>query len=300
MIAHTTTEFTTNLQTIVLVIGPHHFGCGGIHVHLSLIALLKSTGQNFFLESHTLGKHLSAEPMIGVALGYEGQKTTLHGWIVEECRFFGGPQGELTTRGEIARRDDETQLGQIVASVADVDSRSQQRVHHGHEATTVGREAGAVGAVFGHVTEAVEEVLARDTYLVQPQSAVVNAVRTLLHAHILDVYTGKTAVLFIAQWHHEGMYAVAFAIDDELGEHRGNVAVLCQPADPELLRQIARRAHHKLTSGLVIDRFGEKTLYIGSVSQLSHGETTSQFVRVDQRDQMLVSLCAHCENGSSK
>src|SRR3954465_1587039 len=94
----------------------------------------------------------------------------------------GGGGGPLEAAVRMADGDGERALGRADRRAADAHPPLDERAEHGEEAARGVLDVARVDAIGRHVRVAVEEVLARDADVVEPQAPVVDAVEPELCA----------------------------------------------------------------------------------------------------------------------
>ncbi|MDR6143925.1 hypothetical protein QE375_003479 [Microbacterium foliorum] len=122
------------------------------------------------------------------------------------------------------------------------------------EATAGAVDRARVSAVDRDVAVLVEQVGAGDAYVVEAQTAVVDAVQSALEPVVLSSDARQVDAVIAAQRHVEAVHPVVDAVRDQLGEHRRRDAVQCGVAEVLLRRAAERRVDDELLRRGVVRR----------------------------------------------
>ena len=150
-----------------------------LHARGERLQLAPLTLRRVLVREH--GVQVLDEPVLRerqrVRLGQRDQQPPLVRAVVHQQRFLLGAGGaELAPLERAADRDRQRHLRRADRRAADADAALDERPEHREEAPRRVLDRAEVGAVLVHLRELVEQVLARDTHLVEPQAAVVDAV----------------------------------------------------------------------------------------------------------------------------
>src|SRR5438067_10635423 len=118
---------------------------------------------------------------------------------------------ELAARQAVTNRDGKRQLGRAQSGTGYTDASGDKRSEHREESPSLVGERTGVWTVGGYRTESIEQRLARDAHLVEPQTSVVNAVETAFLAAVFDPYPGAGSSAFISDRHEEDMHPTSLA-----------------------------------------------------------------------------------------
>ncbi len=139
-----------------------------------------------------------------------------------------------------------------IDGAADADPALDERAEHREEAPVLVLDRAEVDAVLADLRVAVEQVLARDANVVEPDAPVVDAVQAELVAAVLDPDAVADLALLIPQRHEDAVDAALLAAHVELAEDRGHLAVARGVSDVVLAVLVRRRRDHELLGHRVV------------------------------------------------
>lgn len=142
------------------------------------------------------------------------------------------------------------------------------RTHGGREAHVVVLDLRVVRAVATDGRHAIEQIDTRNSHVIKPEAAVVDAVEAHLVPAVLDPDARERRAVGVAQRHEQCVDAVLLVVDRELRKDRRHLRVLRPAADPVLLRRVARRVDDPLVTCTIKDRRRLDAADVRTVPQL--------------------------------
>ena len=233
--------------------------------------------------------------------GEARQQTALVTLVVEQHDLaVADPVGELATLGGVTDGDGQGELGRDGGGAIQRDPALHEGADHGEEAATGARDRRAVHAVLVDIPVAVQQIGPRDADAGEVQAPVVDAVEPALEAIVLAA-DARQEVDAVADRHEERVHAVVDALDDQLREHDGGLAVLRGVAEVVLPGGAERGVDDELVCGLVERGRGADGGDIRPVARLGHGERAGRREAHDAGQELLVrALGAEVHDGGAE
>ena len=194
-------------------------------------ALMQRIGFVISLQCVHPGDELVLCELVGVGTCDQWQQPALMHPIIHDDDFFAVARRELFALEGVAAGDAQGDLRGRAGRTADADPAAYEGAEHREEPAVYVVDGRRIGAVVGDVAVAVEEIVARNTDVVEHDAAVVDAGKTALVAAVRRRHAGHVLALGRADRHDETMHAVALAPGEELGKHRRRGRMFCRTTD---------------------------------------------------------------------
>mmetsp|Transcript_30316 Transcript_30316/g.55399 ORF Transcript_30316/g.55399 Transcript_30316/m.55399 type:complete len:219 (+) Transcript_30316:1786-2442(+) len=145
-----------------------------------------------------------------------------------------------------------------------------------------------INSLLRHVGKPVEEVFSWNAHIREPDTAVVDAVQTLLGAVVGDPHTWHQFASVVAETYDKHVNTTRDIIHGELREGDGHLGVLGAAADPILGRNIVGGVDDELAGCSVIRGRRFNAHHIRTASNFGHGKATGKVEVVNPLDVFLV------------